>query len=167
MRDNEIFGVVSHLDALLATAGPVYGLRILDIGCGEGQLTQALAREQIRLPPIVRTVMVTCSPYLLRPLRTLRQACSDISASHPELIPPGIDVRANVEKHAERDYTLAIKNKGRPSKPWRWEIYTAGKSKPVQQSEFFETMSEATRTGKAALAELQAKGVTLRTPTAN
>lgn len=54
------------------------------------------------------------------------------------------------------DYTLAIKNKGRPPKPWRWEIYAAGKSKPVQQSDFFETMSEATRAGKAALLELRA-----------
>jgi hypothetical protein len=53
------------------------------------------------------------------------------------------------------DFTLAIKNKGRPPKPWRWEIYAAGKSKPVRQSEFFETMSEATRAGKAALAELR------------
>jgi hypothetical protein len=44
-------------------------------------------------------------------------------------------------------------------KPWRWEIYTAGKSKPVRQSELFQTMSEVTRTGKAALAELQAKRV--------
>ena len=44
-----------------------------------------------------------------------------------------------------RDYTLAIKNKGRPPKSWRWE---AGKNKPVRQSEFFETMSEATRMGK-------------------
>jgi hypothetical protein len=32
------------------------------------------------------------------------------------------------------DYTLAIKNKGRPPKSWRWEIYAAGKSKPVRQS---------------------------------
>jgi len=29
------------------------------------------------------------------------------------------------------DYTLAIKNKGQPSKPWRWEIYLAGKTKPL------------------------------------
>jgi hypothetical protein len=64
---------------------------------------------------------------------------------------------ANTEKRAVYDYNLAIKNKGCPPKPWRWEIYTAGKSKPVRQSEFFETMSEATRTGKAALAELRAK----------
>ena len=54
------------------------------------------------------------------------------------------------------DYSLAIKNKGHPPKSWRWEIYAAGKSKPVRQSEFFETMSEATRAGKTALAELQA-----------
>lgn len=54
------------------------------------------------------------------------------------------------------DYSLAIKNKGHPPKSWRWEIYAAGKSKPVRQSEFFETMSEATRAGKIALAELRA-----------
>jgi hypothetical protein len=54
------------------------------------------------------------------------------------------------------DYTLAIKNKGRSPKSWRWEIYAAGKSKPVRQSEFFGTMSEATRAGKAALAEIRA-----------
>jgi len=101
--------------------------------------------------------MAICSPYLLRPLRTFRQACSDISVSHPELIADGIDARANVEKYAVYDYNLAIKNKGRPPRPWRWEIHTAGKSKPVRQSEFFETMSEATRAGKVALAELRAK----------
>ena len=55
------------------------------------------------------------------------------------------------------DYTLAIKNKGRPPKSWRWEIYAAGKSKPVLTSHFFETMSEATRAGKTALAELHAR----------
>ena len=101
--------------------------------------------------------MAICSPYLLRPLRTFRQACRDISASHPELIPPGIDVDANVETYTVYDYGLAIKNKGSPPKPWRWEIYRGGKSKPVRQSEFFATMSEATRTGKLALAELRAK----------
>jgi hypothetical protein len=54
------------------------------------------------------------------------------------------------------DYSLAVEKKGRPPKSWRWEIYAAGKSKPVRQSEFFETMSEAIRTGKAALAEIRA-----------
>ena len=66
-------------------------------------------------------------------------------------------MHANTDKYAKGDYSLTIKNKGRPPKPWRWEIYTAGKSKPVRQSEFFETMSEATRMGKIALVELRAK----------
>jgi hypothetical protein len=54
------------------------------------------------------------------------------------------------------DYTVAIKNRGHASKPWRWEINVAGKSKPVRQSNFYETMSEATRAGKAALAVIRA-----------
>ena len=37
-------GAKSHLDALLATVGPVQGLRVIDIGCGEGQLSRALAK---------------------------------------------------------------------------------------------------------------------------
>ena len=36
------------------------------------------------------------------------------------------------------DYSLAIKNRGHPSKSWRWEISAAGKSKPVRQSEFLK-----------------------------
>jgi SAM-dependent methyltransferase len=37
-------GTASHLDALLATVGSVARRRILDIGCGEGGLTRALAK---------------------------------------------------------------------------------------------------------------------------
>src|SRR5258706_6516112 len=55
------------------------------------------------------------------------------------------------------DLSLAIKNRGRTPSPWRWEIYEAGKSKPLQQSDFFATMSQATRAGKAALAVLPGK----------
>ena len=36
-------GAQSHLEALLATVGPVQRLRVIDIGCGEGQMTRALA----------------------------------------------------------------------------------------------------------------------------
>jgi hypothetical protein len=54
------------------------------------------------------------------------------------LIPPDCEACAGAEKCVVFDYTLPIKNKGRPSKSWRWEIYAAGR-----QSEFFETMSEA------------------------
>src|SRR5580658_5525192 len=36
-------GAKSHLDALLETVGQVSGLEVVDIGCGEGHLTRALA----------------------------------------------------------------------------------------------------------------------------
>lgn len=36
-------GAKSHLDALLETTGPVSGLDIVDVGCGDGHLTRALA----------------------------------------------------------------------------------------------------------------------------
>jgi ubiquinone/menaquinone biosynthesis C-methylase UbiE len=36
-------GIKSHVDALLATVGAVDGLRVIDIGCGEGRMARALA----------------------------------------------------------------------------------------------------------------------------
>ena len=55
------------------------------------------------------------------------------------------------------DFSVVVKNRARPPKPWRWEIFVAGKNKPVLMSEFFETMSEATRAGKGALAQFRDK----------
>jgi hypothetical protein len=56
------------------------------------------------------------------------------------------------------DYSFAIKRRGRPEKPWAWEIYTACKAAPVERSSiFFESMAEATKAGKKALAHLLAK----------
>jgi len=53
------------------------------------------------------------------------------------------------------DFSVAVKNRGRPPNPWKWEIYRAGRSSPIKQSEvYFDTMSEATRAGKKALSLL-------------
>ena len=49
-------GAVSHLDALLATVGPIAGLNIIDIGCGEGRLTRALAALGARV--------TGCDPFI-------------------------------------------------------------------------------------------------------
>ncbi len=50
------------------------------------------------------------------------------------------------------DFSVVVKNRARPPKPWRWEIYRAGRTSPVDHSEvYFESMSEASRAGKAAL----------------
>jgi ubiquinone/menaquinone biosynthesis C-methylase UbiE len=49
-------GAKSHLDALLETAGAVSGLEIVDVGCGEGHLTRALAALGARV--------TGCDPFM-------------------------------------------------------------------------------------------------------
>ena len=62
------------------------------------------------------------------------------------------------EKLNPADYSFAIKRRGGPAKPWTWEIYRACKATPVERSPiFFESMAEATKAGKKALADLLAK----------
>jgi hypothetical protein len=50
------------------------------------------------------------------------------------------------------DFSVAVKRRADSPKPWRWEIYRAGRNSPIGCSQiFFETMTEASRAGKAAL----------------
>lgn len=52
----------------------------------------------------------------------------------------------------DEDFSVVVKNRARPPKPWRWEIYRAGRTSPIDHSAiYFESMSEANRAGKAAL----------------
>jgi hypothetical protein len=56
------------------------------------------------------------------------------------------------------DYSFVVKRRGNLPKPWRWEIYRAGRGAPIESSVvLFETMTEAAREGKKALAQLLAK----------
>ena len=56
------------------------------------------------------------------------------------------------------DYSVVVKNRAKTPKPWRWEIYCAGKRQPIQRSEvFFESREKASATGKEALAKLLEK----------
>ena len=48
------------------------------------------------------------------------------------------------------DYSVVVKNRARLPKPWRWEIYRAGRQSPVEHSRNFSTcaarqMSKAKR----------------------
>lgn len=53
------------------------------------------------------------------------------------------------------DFAVTVKNRGRPPRPWRWEIYRAGRTSAILTSEvYFETMTEASRAGKQALSIL-------------
>ena len=56
------------------------------------------------------------------------------------------------------DYSIVVKNRAPLPKPWRWEIYCAGKRQPIQRSDvFFESREKASATGKEALAKLLEK----------
>ena len=56
------------------------------------------------------------------------------------------------------DFSVVVKNRARPPKPWRWEIYRAGRSSPIGYSQvYFETVAEANRAGQMALRLLLSK----------
>jgi hypothetical protein len=58
--------------------------------------------------------------------------------------------------HAKRtDFSVAIKSRGKPPNPWRWEIHRAGRSSAVAlSSDFFPITGAAFQAGKQALTEL-------------
>jgi len=61
----------------------------------------------------------------------------------------------NVGMIEHSDFSVVVKNRARPPKPWRWEIYRAGRTSPIDHSEvYFESMTEANRAGKAALTKM-------------
>ena len=50
------------------------------------------------------------------------------------------------------DFSVVVKNRGRPPSAWKWEIYRAGRKTPVKKSEvYFSTITEANRAGRKAL----------------
>ena len=56
------------------------------------------------------------------------------------------------------DYSVVVKRRARPPKPWRWEIYRAGRANSIEQSPlYFETVATAVRAGKEALKTLLEK----------
>ena len=60
------------------------------------------------------------------------------------------------------DYSVVVKRRGNPPKPWRWEIYCAGHLGPVERSPvFFESMAETVKEGKKALAHFLIKQAAL------
>lgn len=62
------------------------------------------------------------------------------------------------EEFDPTDYSVVVKLRGVQPKPWRWEIYCAGKPGAVARSpDYFESMSAAAREGKKALANLLAR----------
>src|ERR1700722_16533894 len=50
------------------------------------------------------------------------------------------------------DYSVVVKLRAPPPNSWRWEIYRAGRTSPIEHaSDYFYTMTAASRAGKLAL----------------
>jgi len=61
------------------------------------------------------------------------------------------------EEFAPADFSVVVKRRGSPPKPWRWEIYCACKAVPVKRSQvFFDSAAAAAKEGKRALTHLLA-----------
>jgi hypothetical protein len=55
----------------------------------------------------------------------------------------------------QTDFSVVVKNRALPPKPWRWEIYRAGRTSPIECSLVrYETVEAANRAGKEALKQL-------------
>src|SRR5260370_41643766 len=58
--------------------------------------------------------------------------------------------------HFDRtDYSIVVKNRAPLPNSWRWEIYRAGRSSPIEQSSvYFHSVATANRAGREALRQL-------------
>jgi hypothetical protein len=55
----------------------------------------------------------------------------------------------------QSDFSVVVKNNALPPKPWRWEIYRAGRKSPIECSSIlYETVEAAGRAGKEALKQV-------------
>jgi hypothetical protein len=55
-------------------------------------------------------------------------------------------------RYDHTDFSVVVKNRAPPPKAWRWEIYRAGRSNPIEcSSVYFETATAANQAGKKAL----------------
>jgi hypothetical protein len=78
---------------------------------------------------------------LFPPMRSIYKIESSMKIEPSVMDPPDLP-----------DFSVVVKRRGPPTKPWRWEIYRAGRNSAIECSKtFFETMTEASRAGKTAL----------------
>src|SRR5215831_13123457 len=55
----------------------------------------------------------------------------------------------------QTDFSVVVKRRASPPKPWRWEIYRAGRTSAIECSSVrYETVEAANRAGNEALRQL-------------
>ena len=76
----------------------------------------------------------------------------------PENLGGAAFARAVREEFKPTDFSVVVKRRGSPPKPWRWEIYCACKAVPIERSPvFFDSAAAAAKEGKKALTHLLAR----------
>jgi hypothetical protein len=54
-----------------------------------------------------------------------------------------------------KDFSIVVRRRAPPPRPWRWEIYRAGRKSAILCSKtFFKTEIDANRAGSAAMVSL-------------
>ena len=107
----------------------------------------------------VKTLQVRCSQAQIS-LRGPKEVKGVPLVPAPMPANPGgaAFVRAVREEFEPADFSVVVKRRGSPPKPWRWEIYCACTAVPIERSPvFFESAATAVKEGKKALTHLLAK----------
>lgn len=53
------------------------------------------------------------------------------------------------------DFSVVVKDRAPPPRPWRWEIYRAGRKSPIEcSSVLYDTLEAAQQAGNEALYQL-------------
>jgi hypothetical protein len=98
----------------------------------------------------LRAFCVRCHAWEVRAKNLIKVVLDVFSGAFDLKLRPICKVKPSMTNHP--DFSVVVKHRGAPPKPWRWEIYRAGRTSAIECSEtFFETMTEAGRAGKRAL----------------
>jgi hypothetical protein len=107
---------------------------------------------------VATLIFLPAEAYQRSSIEMVKVDPSDLVAAHErdQATTPTAKERAGVTGGLDRtDFSVVVKNRARMPKPWRWEIYRAGRQSPVARSkDFFESRSTASMAGNAALGEM-------------
>ena len=132
------------------------------LGCKVGTLKVRCSQAQISLrgPKKVKMVPLVPAPKPPKQKRSfaLPTTLQLSRVAVPENLGGAAFARAVREEFKPADFSVVVKRRGKPRKPWRWEIYCACKAVPIERSPvFFESAAAAAKEGKKALTHLLAK----------
>jgi len=119
--------------------------------CGISRLYSIFVRNRYFSWPI------SSQAYTAAPINTIIATGKGGIVMQANHVGGAASARAVREEFAPTDFSVVVKRRGSPPKPWRWEIYCACKAVPIERSPvFFDSAAAATKEGKRALTHLLA-----------